>query len=122
MTFDPEEIIEDIEQVDEGWWIGTVRGARGLFPVRVPPGHTIPWVCYRRRNQWLRLAPYHTMAMCMHVCTLACATVCLLCIFEQIGGLRSGGKGILIDRVRTCTVYLLAHSAWVIFNTAYCFA
>lgn len=32
VTFDPEEIIEDIEQVDEGWWIGTVRGARGLFP------------------------------------------------------------------------------------------
>ena len=25
---------------------------------------TIPWVCYRRRNQWLRLAlPYHTVAI-----------------------------------------------------------
>jgi len=32
VTFDPEEIIEDIEMVDEGWWIGTVRGTRGLFP------------------------------------------------------------------------------------------
>lgn len=32
ITFDPEEIIEDIEQVDEGWWMGTVRGKRGLFP------------------------------------------------------------------------------------------
>ena len=46
------------------------------------PYHTIPWVCYRRRNQWLRLAlalfclpliwlarararvPYHTMFTC----------------------------------------------------------
>jgi len=32
VTFDPDEIITDIEQVDEGWWIGTVRGHRGLFP------------------------------------------------------------------------------------------
>ena len=32
ITFDPDDIIEDIEKVDEGWWIGSCRGQRGLFP------------------------------------------------------------------------------------------
>jgi hypothetical protein len=32
VTFDPGEILEDVEIVDEGWWIGTVNGSRGLFP------------------------------------------------------------------------------------------
>eukprot|EP00043_Microstomoeca_roanoka_P025970 m.10417 g.10417 ORF g.10417 m.10417 type:complete len:290 (-) comp6027_c1_seq1:37-906(-) len=32
ISFDPEDIIEDIEQVDEGWWMGTANGNRGLFP------------------------------------------------------------------------------------------
>ena len=32
VTFDPGEIITDIEKVDEGWWIGLCRGHRGLFP------------------------------------------------------------------------------------------
>lgn len=32
ISFDPEEIIEDIDQVDEGWWMGTCHGQRGLFP------------------------------------------------------------------------------------------
>ena len=32
MTFDPDDIITNIEQVDEGWWIGDVNGKRGLFP------------------------------------------------------------------------------------------
>lgn len=32
ITFDPDEIITDIEQVDEGWWQGRCRGKFGLFP------------------------------------------------------------------------------------------
>lgn len=32
VTFDPGDILEDVEMVDEGWWIGTVNGSRGLFP------------------------------------------------------------------------------------------
>lgn len=33
ITFDPGDIIEDIEQIDEGWWRGTSPdGTYGLFP------------------------------------------------------------------------------------------
>ena len=31
ISFDVDEIITDIEQIDEGWWRG-VRGSYGLFP------------------------------------------------------------------------------------------
>ena len=32
ITFDPDEIITNIEQIDDGWWSGTCRGKTGLFP------------------------------------------------------------------------------------------
>jgi hypothetical protein len=32
LTFDPDEIITDVEEIDEGWWKGTCRGVSGLFP------------------------------------------------------------------------------------------
>lgn len=33
ISFDPGDLITDIEQVDDGWWIGTAPdGSRGLFP------------------------------------------------------------------------------------------
>lgn len=33
ITFDPDDIITQIEQVDEGWWIGNAPdGSRGMFP------------------------------------------------------------------------------------------
>lgn len=32
ISFDPDDIIENIELVDEGWWIGECHGKRGLFP------------------------------------------------------------------------------------------
>ena len=32
ISFDPDDIIENIEQVDEGWWRGTFNGQTGLFP------------------------------------------------------------------------------------------
>jgi len=33
ITFDPDDVITMIEQVDEGWWMGTTSsGKRGLFP------------------------------------------------------------------------------------------
>lgn len=32
ITFDPGDVITDIEQLDEGWWMGSCRGHRGLFP------------------------------------------------------------------------------------------
>ena len=34
LTFDVDEIITDIEQIDPGWWSGTrqLDGTKGLFP------------------------------------------------------------------------------------------
>ena len=33
ITFDPGDIITDIEQIDDGWWQGTAPdGRHGLFP------------------------------------------------------------------------------------------
>jgi len=32
ISFDPNDIITNIEMVDEGWWIGECRGKFGLFP------------------------------------------------------------------------------------------
>ena len=32
ITFDPGDIITDIEEIDDGWWMGSCHGARGLFP------------------------------------------------------------------------------------------
>ncbi|XP_012585403.1 PREDICTED: hematopoietic lineage cell-specific protein [Condylura cristata] len=32
ISFDPEDIITDIDMVDEGWWRGRCRGQYGLFP------------------------------------------------------------------------------------------
>lgn len=32
ITFDPGDIIENIEKIDEGWWVGEINGQRGLFP------------------------------------------------------------------------------------------
>jgi len=32
ISFDPEEIITNIEMIDEGWWRGECRGKVGLFP------------------------------------------------------------------------------------------
>ncbi|KAF3686191.1 Src substrate cortactin Amplaxin Oncogene EMS1 [Channa argus] len=32
ISFDPDDIITNIEMIDEGWWRGTCRGEYGLFP------------------------------------------------------------------------------------------
>lgn len=32
ISFDPDDIICNIEMVDEGWWLGECRGKFGLFP------------------------------------------------------------------------------------------
>ncbi|CAI9582641.1 unnamed protein product [Staurois parvus] len=32
ISFEPQDIITDIEMVDEGWWTGSCNGRRGLFP------------------------------------------------------------------------------------------
>lgn len=32
ITFDPGDIITNIEQIDDGWWSGTFNGQTGLFP------------------------------------------------------------------------------------------
>eukprot|EP01147_Barroeca_monosierra_P000895 gene895-4158_t len=32
ISFDPGDLIEDIEQIDEGWWQGSCHGQFGLFP------------------------------------------------------------------------------------------
>ncbi|XP_044135834.1 src substrate cortactin-like [Bufo gargarizans] len=32
ISFQPQDLITDIEMIDEGWWSGSCRGQRGLFP------------------------------------------------------------------------------------------
>ena len=33
ITFDPQDLITNIEKIDDGWWIGTAPdGNRGMFP------------------------------------------------------------------------------------------
>uniref|UniRef100_A0A3Q3JQ69 SH3 domain-containing protein n=1 Tax=Monopterus albus TaxID=43700 RepID=A0A3Q3JQ69_MONAL len=32
ISFDPDDIITNIEKIDQGWWRGVCRGAYGLFP------------------------------------------------------------------------------------------
>ena len=33
ITFDPQDLITNIEKVDDGWWVGTAPdGGRGMFP------------------------------------------------------------------------------------------
>jgi cortactin len=32
ISFDPGELITDIEMIDEGWWKGSCRGVTGIFP------------------------------------------------------------------------------------------
>ncbi len=33
ITFDPDDIITNIDQIDEGWWIGTAPdNSQGMFP------------------------------------------------------------------------------------------
>lgn len=32
VTFDPGDVITNIEEVSDGWWLGEVNGMRGLFP------------------------------------------------------------------------------------------
>ena len=32
ISFDPDDIITNIEMIDEGWWRGVCGGAYGLFP------------------------------------------------------------------------------------------
>ncbi|XP_069836051.1 hematopoietic lineage cell-specific protein-like [Dendropsophus ebraccatus] len=32
ISFEPQDVITDIEMIDEGWWSGSCRGHRGLFP------------------------------------------------------------------------------------------
>ncbi|XP_052269740.1 drebrin-like protein A isoform X2 [Dreissena polymorpha] len=33
ITFDPDDVITNVEQIDEGWWMGTApNGSRGMFP------------------------------------------------------------------------------------------
>jgi len=33
ISFDPDDIITDIDKIDEGWWVGTAPdGTRGMFP------------------------------------------------------------------------------------------
>ena len=46
---------------------------------------TIPWVCYRRRNQWLRLA---LALFCLPLIWLACVVYLLVCVAEGWDGRR----------------------------------
>ena len=32
ISFDPGDVITNIDKVDEGWWTGTCNGRTGLFP------------------------------------------------------------------------------------------
>ena len=47
--------------------------------------HTVPWVCYRRRNQWLRLA---LASFCLPLTWLARVVYLLVGVAEGWGGRR----------------------------------
>ena len=47
--------------------------------------HTIPWVCYPRRNQWLRMA---LALFCLPLIWLARVVYLLVCVAEGWGGRR----------------------------------
>jgi len=32
ISFDPDDVITNLEFIDEGWWRGTCHGQHGLFP------------------------------------------------------------------------------------------
>ena len=32
ISFDPGDIITNVEKIDDGWWMGDCHGHRGLFP------------------------------------------------------------------------------------------
>ena len=91
------------------------------------PYHTIPWVCYRRRNQWLRLA---LALFCLPLIWLACVVYLLVCVAEGWDGRRgcvypcvvlgyvmlrySVGDGVGVMRVSgRCFVALLARRVFM---------
>lgn len=50
ISFDPDEVISDIEMIDEGWWRGRCRGKVGLFPAN-----------YVQLNQWSQWPQWRTI-------------------------------------------------------------
>ena len=89
--------------------------------------HTMPWVCYRRRNQWLRLA---LALFCLPLIWLACVVYLLVCVAEGWDGRRgcvypcavlgyamlrySVGVGVGVMRVSgRCFVALLARRVFI---------
>ena len=80
-------------------WYGKVCGGYCQFRPQPPAAtgapsqtSTIPWVCYRRRNQWLRLAlalfcpiPYHTRGGRQHLKCVDCMCGRVWVLFFWVG-------------------------------------
>ena len=109
------------------WHQGEVVCRAGGCNAVVGPYHTIPWVCYRRRNQWLRLA---LALFCLPLIWLACVVYLLVCVAEGWDGRRgcvypcvvlgyvmlrySVGDGVGVMRVSgRCFVALLARRVFI---------
>ena len=107
--------------------IGEDPAAHGHWCAFTDLYHTMPWVCYRRRNQWLRLA---LALFCLPLIWLACVVYLLVCVAEGWGGLRvcvypcavlgyamlrySVGVGVGVMRVSgRCFVALLARRVFI---------
>ena len=114
---------------------GVKRGLMGLQKLQLKTviitlfcDHTIPWVCYRRRNQWLRLA---LALFCLPLIWFSRVVYLLVGVAEGWGGRRgyacpcavlghamlrySVGVGLGVMRVRVsglCFIALLARRAF----------
>lgn len=50
ISFDPDDIITNIEMIDDGWWRGVCKGRYGLFPAN-----------YVELRQWSLLSPGYAL-------------------------------------------------------------
>ena len=54
LTIHSGDIIASVRQMSGGWWEGTLKGKKGLFPenfvkvISVPANHNLPQYCYSR--------------------------------------------------------------------------
>lgn len=67
ISFDPDDIITNIEMIDEGWWRGVCRGAYGLFPANYVEVRqwwrwwpVSPCFCKKGEGDVFRYCPSHT--------------------------------------------------------------
>ena len=65
ITFDPQDLITNIEKIDDGWWIGTAPdGNRGMFPANF-----VELIGLMTTQQSLRIFSHHKITrLCVFFC------------------------------------------------------